>query len=96
MCRRLTGKPRWKARFSGPFFNEFVVSGDRAAAALDRAEKAGVLAGVPLGRWYPELDDAIAIAVTEANLYLPLMIIPIYMSVERMDMQIVRAAARMP
>lgn len=35
----------------------------------------------------------IAIAVTEANFYLPLMIIPIYMSVERMDMSIVRAAA---
>jgi ABC-type spermidine/putrescine transport system permease subunit I len=34
-----------------------------------------------------------AIAITEANLYLPLMIIPIYMSVERMDMQVVRAAA---
>jgi spermidine/putrescine transport system permease protein len=33
-----------------------------------------------------------AIAVTEANLYLPLMIIPIYMSVERMDMAIVQAA----
>ena len=34
-----------------------------------------------------------AIAVTEANLYLPLMIIPIYMSVERMDMSVVQAAA---
>jgi spermidine/putrescine transport system permease protein len=33
-----------------------------------------------------------AIALTEANLYLPLMIIPIYMSVERMDMSIVQAA----
>ena len=33
-----------------------------------------------------------AIAVTETNLYLPLMIIPIYMSVERMDMSIVQAA----
>jgi spermidine/putrescine transport system permease protein len=33
-----------------------------------------------------------AIAITEANLYLPLMIIPIYMSVERMDMSIVQAA----
>jgi spermidine/putrescine transport system permease protein len=33
-----------------------------------------------------------AIATTEANLYLPLMIIPIYMSVERMDMSIVQAA----
>ena len=34
-----------------------------------------------------------AIAVTEANLYLPLMIIPIYLSVERMDMAVVQAAA---
>ncbi|MCC6945058.1 MAG: ABC transporter permease, partial [Thermomicrobiales bacterium] len=33
-----------------------------------------------------------AVALTEANLYLPLMIIPIYMSVERMDMRIVQAA----
>jgi spermidine/putrescine transport system permease protein len=34
----------------------------------------------------------VAIAITETNLYLPLMIIPIYMSVERMDMSIVQAA----
>ncbi|MCA9858779.1 MAG: ABC transporter permease [Thermomicrobiales bacterium] len=34
-----------------------------------------------------------AVALTEANLYLPLMIIPIYMSVERMDMRIVQAAS---
>jgi spermidine/putrescine transport system permease protein len=34
-----------------------------------------------------------AIAVTEANLYLPLMIVPIYLSVERMDMAVVQAAA---
>lgn len=34
----------------------------------------------------------VAIAITEANLYLPLMIIPIYMTVERMDMSIVQAA----
>ena len=34
----------------------------------------------------------VAIAITEANLYLPLMIIPIYMTVERMDMSIIQAA----
>lgn len=33
-----------------------------------------------------------AVALTEANLYLPLMIIPIYMTVERMDMSIIQAA----
>ena len=26
---------------------------------------AGYLAGVPLGRWYPELDDCLLVAVTE-------------------------------
>lgn len=36
--------------------------------------------------------NIVAIAITEANLYLPLMIIPIYMTVERMDMSIVQAA----
>lgn len=66
VCRRLTAK-RWKARFSGPFFNEFVIAGSGATAALERAEQAGVLAGVPLGRWYPELEDAIAVAVTEVH-----------------------------
>lgn len=34
----------------------------------------------------------LAVALTEVNLYLPLMIIPIYMSVERMDMRVVQAA----
>jgi glycine dehydrogenase subunit 1 len=58
---------RWRPAFSGPFFNEFAVRGADAAGALDRAEEAGVLAGVPLGRWYPELDDALLIAVTELH-----------------------------
>ena len=58
---------RWRPAFSGPFFNEFALRGRDAAAALERAERAGVLAGVPLGRWYPELDDALLIAVTEMH-----------------------------
>ena len=33
----------------------------------DAPRRAGVLAGVPLGRWYPELDDALLIAVTELH-----------------------------
>ena len=48
-------------RFAAPFFNEFAVRGRDAAAALERAQAAGVLAGVPLGRWYPELDDALLV-----------------------------------
>lgn len=67
VCKRLTAASRWKVRFSGPFFNEFAISGSGTTAALARAEKAGVLAGVPLGQWYPELHDTILIAVTEVH-----------------------------
>jgi glycine dehydrogenase subunit 1 len=64
---RLCTTNRWRPRFSGPFFNEFVVQGADVAAALARAEQNGVLAGVQLGRWYPELDDCLLVAVTEVH-----------------------------
>lgn len=66
-AQRLTQGGRWRAAFSGPFFNEFAVRGRDASAALARAQGAGVLAGVPLGQWYPELDDALLVAVTEVH-----------------------------
>lgn len=53
--------------FDRPMFKEFVVrdrSGD-VAGMLDDAQHEGIFAGVPLGRWYPELDDCLLIAVTE-------------------------------
>ncbi len=55
------------ARFSGPFFNEFVVKIPRVATALKSAEDRGILAGLPLSPDYPELDDAVLISVTEMN-----------------------------
>jgi glycine cleavage system P protein (glycine dehydrogenase) subunit 1 len=55
------------ARFSGPFFNEFVVSLGDVGAALETAERAGVLAGVALARDYPELKDGLLVSVTEMN-----------------------------
>ena len=32
---------------------------------LDDAEDSGILAGVPLGQWYPRLEDCFLVAVTE-------------------------------
>ncbi len=64
---RLTAGGRWRLAFAGPFFNEFAVRGRDARGALARAQAAGVLAGVPLGRWYPEFDDVLLIAVTELH-----------------------------
>jgi glycine dehydrogenase subunit 1 len=54
-------------RFSGAFFNEFVMKIPRVASALKSAEDCGVLAGLPLAADYPELDDGVLISVTELN-----------------------------
>lgn len=60
----LVGIPR---RFTGKFFNEFVVAVPNPAKALAEAERAGVLAGLSLARDYPEVADGILVTVTELN-----------------------------
>lgn len=65
--RRICGGGRWRRRFAAPFFNEFVLSGKNVPGVLQRAREAGVLAGIPLARWYPELQDEILVNVTEVH-----------------------------
>ena len=49
-----------------PFFNEVLIQLNRPVdEVLDEASRAGVLAGYPIGRDYPELADCLLIAVTE-------------------------------
>ena len=63
----LTQNDRFEMKFSAPFFKEFVVR-DRQGQVdelLRDAASAGLLAGIPLGRWYPELSDCFMVAVTE-------------------------------
>lgn len=50
-----------------PTFKEFVIRDkqNRVDELLLQALDAGFLAGVPLGQWYPELNDCFLIAVTE-------------------------------
>jgi glycine dehydrogenase subunit 1 len=63
----ITKAERLEAAFSAPFFKEFVVrdlSGD-VQGLLDAGRDAGLFAGVPLGKWFPDLDDCLLIAVTE-------------------------------
>ena len=58
-----------KPRFSGPFFNEFVVStngrspGEINRALLDRK----IIGGLPLGPFYPELGSAMLMCATEMS-----------------------------
>jgi glycine dehydrogenase subunit 1 len=57
-----------RPRFSGPFFNEFVLGGFADVHAVQKGVREdGFVAGVPLGRDYPELGDAILLCVTEMN-----------------------------
>jgi glycine dehydrogenase subunit 1 len=59
-----------RPRFSRPFFKEFTLeidTGSRGSvtALLSRLLKDGFHAGLPLGRWYPQLRNCLCIAVTE-------------------------------
>jgi glycine dehydrogenase subunit 1 len=54
-------------RFSGPFFNEFVLQVPDPSTALKAAERKQVLAGIALGYDYPEISDGLLVAVTEMN-----------------------------
>ena len=63
---RLAARGGGRLRFVAPFFNEFVVGGlGDAAAVQKRLLGQGLIAGVPLGRYYPELNDSLLVCVTE-------------------------------
>jgi glycine dehydrogenase subunit 1 len=65
-AEQLAAVPGLSLAFPGPFFKEFVIRcrkdpGDVLAAV----GRAGFHGGIALGRWFPELANAILIAVTE-------------------------------
>lgn len=55
----------WRRVFARPFFHEFVVAHPDLHARYQSALAKQLLPGVPLGRWYPELEDALLLCVTE-------------------------------
>jgi glycine dehydrogenase subunit 1 len=66
LAEQLCRLPGVALRFRRPFFKEFTVKVPTAASALlERLLKAGYHAGLALGRWYPQMQDCISIAVTE-------------------------------
>ncbi len=72
-AERLATVASFSMAFDRPTFKEFVVRvkgprGRDPQAVEDLVKKArqqGILAGVPLGRWYPQLADCLLVAVTE-------------------------------
>jgi glycine dehydrogenase subunit 1 len=67
-CDAVCGVSGVSAAFNGATFNEFVVRVPaKATDVLAALRKRRVLGGLDLGRFYPELDDAILIAATEVT-----------------------------
>jgi glycine cleavage system P protein (glycine dehydrogenase) subunit 1 len=65
---RIAATPGCRIVYSGPIFNEFCVElPEQAADAVARLAGQGILAGVPLARWFPERGRQMLVAVTELN-----------------------------
>jgi glycine dehydrogenase subunit 1 len=57
-----------KLNFSTPTFNEFVLQIEKEPEeVLKKLKKEKILGGLPLAKFYPELDRHLLIAVTEMN-----------------------------
>jgi len=67
LAERMCENDRFSLAFEAPAFKEFVIrdAENDVNGLLRAALDAGYLAGLPLGRWYPELSDCLLIAVTE-------------------------------
>jgi glycine dehydrogenase subunit 1 len=67
LADQLCQNERFSLAFDAPTFKEFVIrdAENDVDGLLKSALDAGYLAGLPLGRWYPELADCVLIAVTE-------------------------------
>jgi glycine dehydrogenase subunit 1 len=64
---KLTTGGRLTAAFDRPTFKEFVVrdSGNSVDKLIAEGLDRGYFAGVPLGRWYPDMGDCLLVCVTE-------------------------------
>jgi len=56
-----------KPRFSGPFFNEFVAATEAPELVNQALLDKKIIGGLPLGRFYPELSDAMLLCATEMS-----------------------------
>jgi len=68
LAERLQELEGFEPAFPGaPFFNEFPLRVRDLDGVLRRLQDRGILGGLPLGRWYPELADVASFCCTELN-----------------------------
>lgn len=53
--------------FTRPFFNEFVIRIPDAEKTYTRLKNSGIIAGVKIQKYYPELEQGLLVCVTEMN-----------------------------
>jgi len=53
--------------FEAPYFKEFVVrdQANDVEQLLSHCQQQGIFAGIPLGKWFPEMSDCFLVSVTE-------------------------------
>jgi glycine dehydrogenase subunit 1 len=65
---RLCGCHGVEPAFAAPFFNEFALKLERPAAEVLRdLRREGIIGGLDLGRFYPEMKNHLLVCVTELN-----------------------------
>lgn len=64
---QIVADDRFELAFKQPTFKEFVIRDTKGKVddVLAECHEAGILAGIPLGTWYPDLADCFLVAVTE-------------------------------
>jgi glycine dehydrogenase subunit 1 len=66
--RQISRLPAFSYPFAQPHFNEFVIQTPiKADRIVDLLREKGVLAGIPLGPYYPELEKCLLVSVTETK-----------------------------
>jgi glycine dehydrogenase subunit 1 len=64
----LTRVPGVRPAFTGPYFHEAVLQLDRPVAAVLKAlARGGILGGLDLSSYYPELGNALLVCATETK-----------------------------
>jgi len=66
-AKRISELSGFELAFSSPFFNEFAIRSKKIPVEkiTQAAHEHGIFAGVALGRWYPEFQDCLLMAITE-------------------------------
>jgi glycine dehydrogenase subunit 1 len=68
LAERLGRLPGFELAFPElPFLNEFPLRVPDPDDVLARLSRAGILGGLPVGRWFPDLEDVLVFCCTELN-----------------------------